>query len=248
MVIRTRRTGAVVGCLLLSVLPACPDDPEEATEAIVESPDDAREWLEEQGWTFLDRNAEDIPLESPNGTFEIGPVTGGIEIDVPPAVMARCRRYCWATVMREYLDLVPVTEHTKVQGDPPDAPDVRRKQEDRNVDGWVVDNGTEKDICQDAFERSGSFLDEPEFPARIFEENRMNDDAVFFLARFETCVRCETPGPGPWLGCVEWAYAKIKPDGPDRRGRSYLITKDEVEPAPSENFTRAVDRWTRESP
>lgn len=196
-----------------------------------------------------------IGLEGEQGSFLVKQAEPSDTSFTDPSIKfvfqgQQCTDYCWVQVLREYLDdgdkLVPITEFTKLTPELTEIPRARRERmEQRNVDGYVVDSvDLNLDACSREFSGSRSFFDSPNFNPLNWENNEINSRARLFVIEYETCFRCRQPPTG-YLGCIKWYYVRVKGDPEGLPERVFLVTANQVQPAPSDQFNRAVERWER---
>lgn len=178
------------------------------------------------------------------GGFDVTSGLGGNGINVLFALFHPCREYCWMQVVKKYLDREVVKKPSRLIPNPtpqeladPNFPDFAREDRKITDDGWVVDH-----LCHPTH-KGRAYTDDPAFPNDLFRRNTINPDASVFIAEFELCARCANPAdpPGQWMGCLKWFFVRVR--GKGGLIRSYLVTQGAVAPAPSQEFTKAVEKW-----
>jgi hypothetical protein len=183
-------------------------------------------------------------IEGPGGAFSVGQTAAalipnpGIQI----TCRAQCQKYCWAQTKREEVDGKPISgyEDSLPSGAGPAARELARRQDrTKTSNGTAVDTtDNTRDPCWSDSTNRRSFEDFPNTGDSTFKgSTRLN------VVYFETCVKCLQP-PGNWLGCIRWAYVKVKNNeviGADQRR---LITLSSSQ-APSSEFTEATGNWSR---
>jgi hypothetical protein len=140
--------------------------------------------------------------------------------------------------------LVPITQFTRLTPELTGIERARReRKEQRHVEGYVVDSiDLTFDACSREFRNQQSFFDSPNFNPLNWENNQINSSARLFVIEFETCLRCQQP-PTNFLGCIKWYYVRVKGDPGGFPERVFLVTLNQVQPEPSAEFNRAVERW-----
>ena len=157
-----------------------------------------------------------------------------INLSRPP----RCASACWETVYREYLDGEPVLDPSRVSNDP----DEIRVRTERAPDGYVVDLppvsfGRGDDGACDTNKSNTEYHDSPNFPDSAFPGSTR-----LMIIEFETCYRCLIP-KSAYLGCMKWAYVKVKAD--DGKTHVRLISTGQPHLPPSAQFRAAVEAFNR---
>lgn len=208
---------------------------EAAEEVVRMSDEELYATLEEWGGREIEGGGWSIGGYAINHTTRDGSIT----IFRPRA--PACAKTGWTQAIRESLDGEVVHDPT-VLPDPGNLPGVREWSKSRMTPGgWVVDgNPGSTDINYNDLQDE-TFTDEPSMPTGDLAANTQKPNARIYRLEAETCRRCIRP-VGPFGPCFKWYYVRIiDPQG--KANRSFMITQDTPEAAPSEDFNDAVRRW-----
>lgn len=152
-----------------------------------------------------------------------------------------CQKTGWTQVIRESLDGEIVRDPTKLP-EPANLPGIRRWSRGKvTAGGWVVDGNPNSKEINYSDKQDETFTDKPAMPTSELEANTQKPNARLYKLEAETCRRCLQPLT-PFGPCFKWYYVRIiDPQG--KANRSYMVTKETPEAAPSSDFNDAIQLW-----